>query len=84
MTLKPTLAATLALGLAASPLLAEDIPKTDLNVVGSIGILSMYKDMEQPFWEKTIVEAIKTKPKGHSISEPSFKKCRRNMSAIGG
>jgi len=34
--------------------------------------------------EQTIVEAIKTKPKGHSISEPSFKKCRRNMSAIGG
>ncbi len=34
--------------------------------------------------EETIAEAIKSKPKGHSISEPSFKKCRRNMSAIGG
>jgi GTP 3',8-cyclase len=34
--------------------------------------------------EKVISEAIKTKPKGHTISEPSFKKCRRNMSAIGG
>jgi len=34
--------------------------------------------------EQTISEAIKSKPKGHSISEPSFKKCRRNMSAIGG
>lgn len=57
MTLKPTAAVALALGLAASSVLAQDIPKTDLNVVGSIGILSMYKDMEQPFWEKTIVEA---------------------------
>lgn len=34
--------------------------------------------------EQAIAEAIKSKPKGHSISEPSFKKCRRNMSAIGG
>ena len=34
--------------------------------------------------EETIAEAIKSKPKGHTISEPSFKKCRRNMSAIGG
>ena len=34
--------------------------------------------------EQIIAEAIKAKPKGHSISEPSFKKCRRNMSAIGG
>jgi GTP 3',8-cyclase len=34
--------------------------------------------------EQTIAEAIKSKPKGHTISEPSFKKCRRNMSAIGG
>jgi cyclic pyranopterin phosphate synthase len=34
--------------------------------------------------EQAIAEAIKSKPKGHTISEPSFKKCRRNMSAIGG
>jgi cyclic pyranopterin phosphate synthase len=34
--------------------------------------------------ERIIAEAIKAKPKGHTISEPSFKKCRRNMSAIGG
>jgi len=34
--------------------------------------------------EEIISEAIKSKPKGHTISEPSFKKCRRNMSAIGG
>jgi len=34
--------------------------------------------------EKAISEAIKSKPKGHSFSKPSFKKCRRNMSTIGG
>ncbi len=34
--------------------------------------------------EQIIADAIKTKPKGHTFSEPSFKKCRRNMSSIGG
>lgn len=57
MKLKSTLTAVVALGFFASPAVAQDIPKTELNVVGSIGILSMYKDMEQPFWSKTIVDA---------------------------
>lgn len=34
--------------------------------------------------EQVIAAAIKTKPKGHTFKEPSFKKCIRNMSAIGG
>lgn len=57
MTSKLIHAAVLAFGL--TPLMAEaqDIPATELNVVGSIGILSMYKDMEAPFWNETIVEA---------------------------
>lgn len=41
----------------ALPATAQEIPKTELNVVGSIGVLSMYKEMEQPFWNETIVEA---------------------------
>lgn len=40
----------------AAPAVAQDIPETELNVVGSIGILSMYTAMEDPFWNKTIVE----------------------------
>lgn len=56
MTLKTPLAALMATTLAL-PVMAQDIPETELNVVGSIGILSMYKDMEQPFWSETIVES---------------------------
>lgn len=52
-----TAVSALALGLAAAPAVAQDIPATEFNVVGSIGILSMYQDMEQPFWSDTIVEA---------------------------
>jgi len=48
---------TFALLLAASMLAAPAVADTELNVVGSISVLSMYKDMEQPFWNETIVEA---------------------------
>ncbi len=51
-----TLAAIMALAFV-TPALAAEIPETELNVVGSIGVLSMYKDMESPFWTKTIVES---------------------------
>jgi TRAP-type C4-dicarboxylate transport system substrate-binding protein len=56
MKLKTTLAALLCTAVAL-PALAEDVAATDLNVVGSIGVLSMYKDMEAPFWNETIKEA---------------------------
>lgn len=56
MKLKITIAALLATAITV-PAFADEIPKTELNVVGSIGILSMYKDMELPFWNETIVEA---------------------------
>ncbi len=49
-----TLAALAAMAITV-PALAADIPETELNVVGSIGILSMYKDMESPFWNEAIV-----------------------------
>ncbi|MEP2642308.1 TRAP transporter substrate-binding protein [Roseobacter sp.] len=55
MKLNFTLFGALALGLTTAHANAQDIPKTQLNVVGSIGILSMYKDMELPFWTDTIV-----------------------------
>lgn len=56
MNLKHTCAGLIALSLAGTSAIATDIPETELNVVGSIGILSMYKDMESPFWNETIVE----------------------------
>ncbi len=50
----PLIAFTMAF---AAPAVAQDIPETELNVVGSIGILSMYTEMEDPFWNETIIEA---------------------------
>jgi len=54
--MKFTATLMMVLGISASQALAQDIPKTELNVVGSIGILSMYKDMESPFWNETIID----------------------------
>jgi TRAP-type C4-dicarboxylate transport system substrate-binding protein len=51
-----TSCATLLACAIAVPALADDIPATELNVVGSISVLSMYKDMEQPFWSDTLVK----------------------------
>ena len=44
--------ATLAIASVLSTPVTAD---TELNVVGSISVLSMYKDMESPFWNETIV-----------------------------
>jgi len=54
----------LALALAASALVAssavaQDLPKTQLKVVGGLSNLTAYKDFEQPFWTKTIPEKSK-------------------------
>lgn len=38
----------------ALPAMAQDMPETEFNVVGSIGSLSMYTDMELPFWSETV------------------------------
>ncbi|MEQ8503542.1 MAG: TRAP transporter substrate-binding protein [Sneathiellaceae bacterium] len=58
MTFGKSLIPALATLLAATTTSdAENMPKTEFNVVGSIGILSMYKDMEVPFWTETIPDA---------------------------
>ena len=38
---------------------AQDLPRTQLKVVGGLNNLTAYKDFEQPFWTKTIPEASK-------------------------
>ncbi|MCR9136671.1 MAG: TRAP transporter substrate-binding protein [Alphaproteobacteria bacterium] len=52
-----TFLATALLAVSAGGAIAEDLPTTKFNVVGSIGILSMYKDMEAPFWTTTMEAA---------------------------
>jgi len=54
----------LAIALAASAMIAgsavaQDLPKTQLKVVGGLSNLTPYKDFEQPFWTKTIPEKSK-------------------------
>ena len=39
-----------------APAGAQSLPKTQLNVVGNLGITTMYKLQEVPFWTKTIPE----------------------------
>jgi TRAP-type C4-dicarboxylate transport system substrate-binding protein len=50
------LAAALA-STAASGAVAQSFPKTQLNVVGNLGITTQSKDLEAPFWSKLIPEA---------------------------
>lgn len=40
----------------AAPALAQGLPVTKFNLVGSIGNLSMYTQQEVPFWTKTMAE----------------------------
>jgi len=40
--------------LIALPAMAQDMPATQFNVVGSIGTLSMYTDRELPFWTEQV------------------------------
>jgi len=40
--------------LIALPAIAQDMPATEFNVVGSIGTLSMYTDRELPFWTEQV------------------------------
>ena len=57
-SMKPALIATafFAFGavVGAAPALAQALPPTSFNVVGSIGGLSMYTDRELPFWNETV------------------------------
>ena len=56
--MKRTLALALAFSVSclalAAPLSAQDYPKTNLKVVGSISVLPPYKDYEVPFWTKQL------------------------------
>ena len=53
-------AVILAAGLlAATAATAQDLPKTNLKVVGGLSNLTAYQDYEQPFWTKTIPEKSK-------------------------
>lgn len=49
-----TLLTTALTSLLALPAMAQDMPKTEFNVVGSIGVLSMYTDKELPFWSEQV------------------------------
>ena len=49
-----TLATTAIAALIALPAVAQDMPATEFNVVGSIGSLSMYTDQELPFWSEQV------------------------------
>ncbi|TCT07753.1 TRAP transporter substrate-binding protein [Aquabacter spiritensis] len=42
--------------LAAGSAVAQDLPKTNLKVVGGLSNLTAYQDYEKPFWTKTIPE----------------------------
>jgi TRAP-type C4-dicarboxylate transport system substrate-binding protein len=42
---------------AALPALAQDLPETDMNVVGAWGMVSMYTDFTQPFFSETLPAA---------------------------
>ncbi|WP_421952050.1 TRAP transporter substrate-binding protein [Pelagibacterium sp.] len=53
--LKPLLLASIALAPATA--LAQDLPETTLNVVGSWSNLPLYQQFERGFWEETVPEA---------------------------
>mgnify|MGYP000562473253 CR=1 FL=1 len=42
--------------LVAGSALAQDLPKTELQVIGGLSNLTAYQQFEQPFWTKTIPE----------------------------
>lgn len=57
--MKSKFALLFAAALVAAPALAQDFPKTQLKVVGSISSLPPYKEFEVPFWTKTLAEKSK-------------------------
>ena len=51
--------AAVAASLLAGAVQAQDLPKTQLKVVGGLSNLTAYNDYEKPFWTKTIPELSK-------------------------
>jgi TRAP-type C4-dicarboxylate transport system substrate-binding protein len=57
--MKTIVAAALAGTLATGAALAQELPKTQLRIVGGLSNLTAYNDYEKPFWTKTIPEKSK-------------------------
>ncbi|MDJ0686782.1 MAG: TRAP transporter substrate-binding protein [Alphaproteobacteria bacterium] len=55
--MRVTLLSAAAAALLASTALAEDLPETKLNVVGSWGMVSMYTDFTKPFFTEQLPAA---------------------------
>lgn len=55
--MKKLLAGVAVIGLLATPAMADELPKTELNVVGTWSNLNLYRQFEKPFWEERITEA---------------------------
>ncbi len=51
--------AAVAASLVAGSVSAQDLPKTQLRIVGGLSNLTAYNDYERPFWTKTIPELSK-------------------------
>jgi TRAP-type C4-dicarboxylate transport system substrate-binding protein len=56
--MKKAFAALLGATLAGG-ILAQDLPKTQLKIVGGLSNLTVYSEFERPFWTKTIPERSK-------------------------
>lgn len=54
-----TIVAALVGTLIAGSALAQELPKTQLRIVGGLSNLTAYNDYEKPFWTKTIPELSK-------------------------
>lgn len=56
---KPLILAALAASFIAAGAQAQELPKTQLRVVGGLSNLTAYNDYERPFWTKTIPDLSK-------------------------
>ena len=50
--------AAVAATVLAGAVHAQDLPKTQLKVVGGLSNLTAYNDYEKPFWTKTVPESV--------------------------
>jgi TRAP-type C4-dicarboxylate transport system substrate-binding protein len=57
--MKTIVVAAIAGTLATGAALAQELPKTQLRIVGGLSNLTAYNDYEKPFWTKTIPEKSK-------------------------
>jgi TRAP-type C4-dicarboxylate transport system substrate-binding protein len=57
VNVKFAIALALAAALPAHMVFAQDLPQTELKVVGSLGMLSIYNNYEKPFFTEALPEA---------------------------